>query len=179
MNDEIEKLIIQIKQETDIFAKAKLVNFLVREKDTRIIDIAKLLGKTSSYICHLLRLAILPDIIVDGYYSELISISHLFIISRIKDQKKLLEVYEELLKGNFTVQETDELVREVLYGTKNSGTHLKKDEILNAIENIKKNNKNISVKIIQTRIKGKLILEIKGNLEITSVTLRELLNKLG
>lgn len=179
MNNEIEQLILQIKQETDIFAKAKLLKFLVHEKNIRIVDLAKSLGKTSSYICHLIRLASLPDIIIDGYYSELISISHLFIISRIKDQKKLLEIYEQLLKGNFTVQKTEEMVREALYEIKNKGQHLQKEEIKKAIEAIKEKNKDMSIKIIQTRIKGKIILEIKGSLENTSHALKDVLNKLS
>lgn len=169
----------QIQNETDIFAKAKLIKLLVHEKNIRVIDLAKSLGKTSSYICHLLRLTSLPDIIVDGYYSELISISHLFIISRIKDQKRLLEIYEQLLKNNFTVQQTEEIVREVLYGIKKSGNHLEKKELMNFIEKIKEKNRDIDIKAIQTRIKGKIILEVKGNLETTSRALKMLLAKLS
>ncbi len=168
----------QFNKEIDIFAKAKLLHSLVHEKNIRIVDLAKSLGKTSSYICHLIRLASLPDIIVDGYYSELISISHLFIISRIKDQKKLLEVYEQLLKGNFTVSQTEELIREVLYGIKKDGKHLEKKELMDLIEKIKDKNKDIDIKAIQTRIKGKIIVEVKGNLENTSRALKMLLSKL-
>lgn len=179
MTNGIQNIIKQIQNETDIFAKAKLISVLVHEKNIRIIDLAKSMGKTSSYICHLLRLTSLPDMIIDGYYSELISISHLFIISRIKDQKKLLEVYEQLLKDNFTIQQTEEIVREVLYGIQKSGKHLEKDELMNLINKIKETNTDIKIKAIQTRIKGKIILEFKGNLETTSKALKMLLAKLS
>lgn len=179
MNIDLHQYIEQINMEADIFAKAKLIKVLVYEKKVRIVDVSKSLGKTSSYICHLLRLSILPDMIIDGYYSELISISHLFIISRIKDQKKLLEVYEQLLKGNFTVQQTEELVREVLYGIQKSGKRLEKEELMTLINKIKEKDIDIGIKAIQTRIKGKIILEAKGNLETSSKALKMLLTKLS
>lgn len=179
MNVNLQQYSEQINKETDIFAKAKLIKVLVYEKNVRIVDLAKYLGKTSSYICHLIRLTSLPDMVIDGYYSELISISHLFIISRIKNQKKLLEVYEQLLKGNFTVQQTEELVREVLYGIQKSGKQIEKKELMDLIVKIKEKNRDIDVKVIQTRIKGKIILEVKGNLENTSHSLKILLTKLS
>lgn len=162
----------------DIFAKARSIQRLIQEENLRIVDLAKSLNKTSSYICHLLRLTKLPEIIVDGYYSKLISISHLFIISRIKDKEKLLETYEQLLKNNYSVQQTEDVVRELLYQVKNNGKRLQKDELESSIEKIKEKMKDIQIKIVQTRIKGKMIIEMKGNLEDTSHTLKEVLKKL-
>ena len=79
MDETIEK----IKKETDVFSKAKLIRYLIREKNVKVIDLAKKLSLTPSYICHLNRLNSLSEIIVDGYYSHLISTSHLFLLSRI------------------------------------------------------------------------------------------------
>ena len=59
MTQEIDK----IKKESDIFFKAKLIASFLKEKNFRIIDLAKELQLTSSYICHLLRLNKLPEII--------------------------------------------------------------------------------------------------------------------
>lgn len=179
MTEDLHPYINQLKQETDIFANAKLLHTLVREKNVRIVDLAKSLGKTSSYICHLLRLATLPDIIVDGYYSKLITISHLFILSRIKDEKKLLELYEQLLTGSFTVQKTEELIREALYKIHSVGKRLEKEEINKIVEQIRKTNSDLDITVIQTRIKGKVILEIKASLEKTSSVLKQLLEKLA
>jgi len=178
MNEELQNYIEQIKLETDIFAKSRLLHDLVYKKSCRIIDLAKLLGKTSSYLCHLLRLVELPDIIIDGYYTKQVSLSHLFIISRIKDKKKLIEVYEKILSNNYTVQQTEETVREILYEIQSSGNRLPKDEIRNIVEKIKQKNEGIDVKIIQTRIKGKVVIDMKGGLENTSSLLREFLAKL-
>ncbi len=178
MNNDFITHIDKIKQETDIFVKAKLIDTLVHEKNIRIVDIAKSLVKTSSYICHLRRLTHLPEIIIDGYYSKLISISHLFIISRVKDETKLLDIYEQLLKNNYSVQQTEDIVRELLYEIKNKGERLKKAETEGLIEKIKENINNVQIKVIQTRIKGKIIIEVRSNLENTSRTLKNILQKL-
>jgi hypothetical protein len=179
MNGDFTNYVTQINKENDIFAKAKLINSLVHEKNIRIVDVAKSLGKTSSYICHLLRLTHLPEIIVDGYYSKLISISHLFIISRIKDEQKLLEVYEQLLKHNYSVQQTEDTVREFLYEIKNKGERLQKTEVEKLVEEIKEHLNDAQIKVVQTRVKGKVIIEIKSNLETTSRVLKDILKKLG
>jgi len=178
MNQDLQSYIDQLKKEEDIFSKSKRLYHLVYERNVRIVDIAKSLGKTSSYICHLLRLANLPEMVVDGYYAKLVSLSHLFIISRIKDSKKLLEVYEKILKESYTVQETEELVREVLYEIQSKGKRLTEEELKTAIEKIKVNNREMDIKVVQTRIKGKAIIEMKGSLEKTSAALKDVLAKL-
>lgn len=179
MNVDLRSYVDQIKTEGDIFLRAKLLHDLVYIKNIRIVEVARELGKTPSYICHLLRLADLPDSIVDGYYNKLISLSHLFILSRIKDKKKLLEIYEQILTGNYTVARTDELVREILFDIKSKGQRLSKVELQGFIDGIKKHNNDLDIKIVQTRIKGKAVLEIKGNLEETTALLKRLLTRLS
>ena len=125
MSQEIDDLIISIKEEKDVFSKANQIANVLKEKNLKIIDLAKKLDITSSYICHLLRLNKLPDIIVDSYYSKSINISHLFILSRINNQEKMLAAFEEILKKSLTVIATEELVREYLYGIKTKGNHLR------------------------------------------------------
>lgn len=174
MEDKIEK----IKAETDFFAKAKLIQDLIEKENLRIVDIARKLEINSSYVCHLLRLNRLPAMIVDGYYANMITISHLFIVSRIKDEKKLKEIYERILSDSLTVGQTDELVREVLYQTKTTGNRITGDELANYVDKLKSSYKDLQTKVIQTRIKGKIILEIKGSLQDSSEILKKILEKL-
>lgn len=175
--EKIEQIIRQIKTEADFFNKARLINYLRKEKDVPLKDLAIKLGLKPSYICHILRLNRLPEIIVDGYYAKLVSLSHLFTLSRIKDQRILIQIYEKILTNNLNIQQTEELVRENLYNIKTRGMHLSKEERSDFIKKIIGNQKNIEVKIIQTRIKGTLIIKIKGELEITSQKLKQLLKR--
>ncbi len=178
MNNEIEKIIRQINQEEDVFNRAKLINYLIQEKQLRIVELGKKLKIKPSYICHLLRLNRLPPVIIDGYYSKLISVSHLFVISRIKDKKKLLQVYEKILAENLTVAATEEVVRQILHNVKSEGDSLSYEERLKLIEKLKSKWQNLDLKIVQTRIKGKLIFEVKGSLKETSLTIKKILEKL-
>lgn len=174
----MDEIIQKIKSETDIFSKARLIRHLLREKEMKVIDLAKTLSMTSSYICHLNRLNNLPEAIVDGYYSHLINISHLFLLSRIKDEKKLMAVYEKVLSDNMTIKQTEELISELVYEVKLNGVYMKLDEKNKLKENIKKKHPEIDVSIIQTRSRAKVNLLIKGSLEETSKKIKKIINEL-
>ncbi len=164
----------KIKSETDLFKKAKLILSLRKEKQIPLVDIAKALDLTPSYLSHILRLNKLPELIVDGYYSQQISISQLFIISRLKDVNDMFEVYESVLVNNLTALQTQDLVREKLYKIKNEGEHIPKEKIDEFIKSLSKNG-STKVNIIQTRIRGKLVIEIKGSLSETTQELKRLM----
>jgi len=102
----------------------------------------------------------------------------LFIISRIKDPAKMVNIYEKVLADSLTVKKTEELVRDILYGVKTEGNYLSPEEKKIYIEKLAAARKNLNVHIIQTRIKSKIILEIKGNLENTGKEVRSLLKSL-
>ncbi len=155
-----------------------MLQHLTQVENIRIIDLSKKLGIKPSYICHILRLNRIPDIIIDGYYGKQISISHLFIISRLKDPSQIMQVYERILADNLTVIQTEEAVREKLHQIKTAGSRLTADEATHYIDTIKSKYKNASGKIIQTRIKSKLVIEVKGGLAETSGTIKRILDRL-
>lgn len=175
MNEQIEKLIARVKTETDPFVKANLIKSLIRDHDLRLYQLAKMVAIKPSYLCHFLRLNRLPAIVTDGFYNKDISLSHLFVISRLKEIENIATVYEKVLAKNLTVFETEELVREILYGVKTKGETLTSDEKENYLNRF---GKEIKAKIIQTRIKSKLIIEIKGSLEKTTKILRSILEQI-
>jgi transcriptional regulator with XRE-family HTH domain len=178
MDQEIVKIFTQIKEATDYFQKAQLILFLKRDKGLRLIEISAQTGLKPAYISHLLRLNRLPELVKDGYYSQLVSVSHLFIISRLKNQAEIISAYEKILAENLTTQQTESLVRETLYQLKDHGQYLTKKER----EEFNKNFNGASgmkTKIIQSRLKGKLIIEIKGNLEKTTQELRRIMKLLS
>lgn len=177
MDQEIDSVSTQIKDSQDYFQKAKLLLFLKRDKGVRVSEIGKKIGLKPSYISHILRLNHLPELVKDGYYSKLISVSHLFIISRLKTHKQIIEVYEKILSDDLTTQKTESMVREILYQLKDRGEYLGKEERDEFSKNYNGTD-TIHTQIIQSRLKGKLIIEIKGNLEKTSEELRKIMNLL-
>ncbi len=171
----IEEIFEKIKKETDPFSKAKYIKYLIREKNLKVKEIAQRLNLTSSYICHLNRLNNLPEIVIDGYYSNLVSLSHLFIISRLKEKDKIISLYEKVLANNLTIIDTENELRNIIYSIKPKGEKVS----LSKIEKIKKNiNKIIpqaKINIIQTRTKLKIEIKIFDNLKNTS----KILNKIN
>ena len=169
------KLIDQLKSELDPFIKAQLMQSLIKKHNFRVNVLAKALAIKPSYLCHYLRLNRIPEIVVDGFYTKSISLSHLFVISRLKDKEKIIQIYEMILSKNLTVLQTEELTREMLYGIKSEGNMLtgeEKAKYLNSFD------KELEVKINQSRIKSKLTVEVKGSLAKTTRILRTLLNRL-
>ncbi len=178
MIQDIAPLLKKIKEDKDIFQKSRLLEYLVREKNFRIIDLARKIGYKSSYICHLLRLKKIPEVLVDGYYSKSISSSHVFILSRLNDKKQMIELYEKILGENFTVNQTENEVRNYLYQVKSIGKYIKREEVEALTKKIKQKYPGFDIKIMQSKIKGKIIFELKGNLETSSKNIKMLIGKL-
>lgn len=178
MIQDITSLLNQIKVDKDIFQKSRLIEYIIKEKNLRIIDLANKIGYKSSYICHLLRLKKIPDVIVDGYYSKSISSSHVYVMSRLNDNKQMIDLYEKILSESYTVKQTEEAVREYLYQVKSVGKYINKESTEKLTQKIKQKYPELNIQIIQTRIKGKVILEVKGNLEESSKEIKKILNKL-
>lgn len=178
MVEDLSKYIQQIQSETDFFVKAKLIQTLL-DKGWRIIDIAKKLNIQCSYVCHILRLNRLPELIIDGYYQKMISLSHLYIISRLKDQKKMIDLYETLLNQDLTVLQTEEKVRDILHNIKSKGTFLDSETKNSLIVKLQNKYTNTKVKIFQSRIKAVLKVEVKGSLEETTKVLQKIIEKLS
>ena len=178
MIQDITPLLKQIKEDKDIFQKSRLLEYLIRERNLRVIDLANKIGYKSSYICHLLRLKKIPEVVVDGYYSKSVSSSHIFILSRLNDKKQMIELYEKVLGENFTVKQTENEVRNYLYQVKSIGKYIRQEDVEKLTKKVKEKYPDLDVEIVQTRIKGKIIFEVKGDLEKSSKLIRVLLEKL-
>lgn len=179
MIQDITSLLNQIKADKDIFQKSRLIGYIIKEKNLRIVDLANKIGYKPSYICHLLRLKKIPDVVIDGYYSKSISSSHIYILSRLNDKKQMIELYEKILGENYTVKQTESAVRNYLYQIKSIGKYINKESTEKLTQKIKEKYPELNVQIIQTRIKGKITFEIKGDLETSSKTIKQVLEKLS
>ena len=179
MIQDLSSLVNQIKAEKDIFQKYRLIEYLMKEKNLRITDVSNKIGYKPSYICHLIRLKKVPDVVVDGYYSKSIRSSHIYVLSRLKDTKQMIGLYEKILGENYTVRQTESAVREYLYQVKSIGKYINKENTEKVIQIIKQEYPELNVQIIQTRIKGKVIFEVKGSLEKSSKILKLVLEKLA
>jgi ParB-like chromosome segregation protein Spo0J len=168
----------QIVHEPDVFKKAALIAELRRDKEMQVREIAELLDMKDSYVSHYLRLLKLPNIVVDGYYGKFVSKSHLFIIARLPDQPLMKDVYEEVLAKGLTAFQTEELVRRHLYGITSEGSYLPHTEAAEFDRHMRQKNNKIRTKLIQSRTRAKLIMEVEGNLFFTSEIMRNIMKTL-
>jgi hypothetical protein len=177
MEDEVKATIQEIKETEDFFQKAKLIDYLQKTKNLSTKRLSDALEMKPAYLCHIARLNKLPELVIDGYYSKLISVSHLFIIARLKEQQEMIDVYEKALSEGLTVIKTEEVVREHLYSIKSEGSYVSKEEITAAKNRVKRIDPSVDLKVIQTRVKGRVQLEIKGSLKHTTEVIQKILSK--
>lgn len=177
MSVNIQELIDRITSEEDIIQKARLIYYVRKNQELRLKEIADAIGLQPSHVAHILRLLKLPPIVIDGYYSKVVSITHLFIIARLKTQEDMLEAYETVLAKSLPVQQTEDLIRKKLHGVKTSAVQLTRQEIDEFLAAIHELDENINAKVIQTRIQSKIVFELKGDTTYTTEVLRKLLKK--
>lgn len=179
MSVNFEEYIERIQNEKDIFAKATYSRFLTHDKGIAVKAVADALELSPSYICNLLRLLKLPELIRDGYYTKLVTPTHLYVISRLNSHDDMIDVYEQVLAKNVSTSELEAIVREKLHGIATEGEHLDKETLTSFEKALKSVDPEATVKIVQTRIKGKIIFEKKGNLHDSSEFITKLTQKLS
>lgn len=179
MSHEYSFYIDQFHNEHDLFKKADIVQYLRRDQEVSVHEIARMLGLHPSYISHYLRLQKLPGIIVDGYYGKFISKSHLFILTRLPDQNSMIAVYEDVLARSLTSIQTEEIVRHTLYGISSKGEYVPTEEAKAFEQRMKEKDSSVQTKIIQSRTRGKICIETTGDLTKTSTMLRTVMQILS
>jgi hypothetical protein len=178
MNDDIESTIAHIQHEKDFFQKAQLIDSLKKNKGISTKELAQKLQMPASQLCHILRLLKLPDIVIDGYYSKVVSITHLFILARLKNHDQMMKAYEKVLANTLSSPKTEELVRELLYGISSPVERISREDIEMFTDLLEELDPNLEVKLVQTRVKGKLVFEIKADTKTSTEVLLKILQKL-
>lgn len=171
MTTTVDELIDILKQEKNPIIQGKILYQLTKKEGVLLTKIAQILKKKPSALSHLIRLNKLPEPIIDGYLGNIISLSHLYVISRLDDEQSMLKIYEEALEKNLTVAEIEELVRQKKYQVKSEGDYFNDKKFINLRKNLEK--ENIDLKLNQSRVKTRLILTFKGNLKEASKFLKK------
>jgi len=172
-NSSVDKLFENLLQEKDTIAKAQLISILHTDREISLKEIASKLKTHPSYISHYLRIIQLPSIVLDGYYAKHISSAHLFILSRLKNEETIIRAYKEILAKNLNTSQAEELIRELKFTITTTNKMLGKVRMEEIIKDIKDQFPGVEVKLVQSRIKGKLVLEFKGDTEETSAFLKK------
>lgn len=176
-SDLLQEKINEIKSEKNPLRQARLISDLRELNLISNVKLAELLGVKPSHLSHLIRILRLPEIVLDGYASRLLSLTHLIIMSRVSDNDKLVALYEEVLSKSLTIVQTEHRVREILYQVDSHGEYLSTDTLRIYEERLTSALGAGNVKIIQTRIQCRIIIEMPGNLEITTKYLEDIASR--
>lgn len=163
MTTTVDELIKTLKQEKNPIIQGKIIYQLTKKEGVLLKKISQLLNKKSSALSHLLRLNKLPEAIIDGYLSRMVSLSHLYVISRLDDEESMLEVYENVLTKDLSVAATEELVRQKKHQIISEGSYFDDKQLISLKKVLYQY--NVDLKLIQSRVKTRVILTFKGNLK--------------
>lgn len=177
MDTVTQELFDKLNQEQDVLQKAELVKILRLDREVSAKRIARAIHKHPSYVSHLLRLTKIPRIVIDGYYSEQVSATHLMILSRLQTDQEIIDAYEQILKGNLTAGQTELLVRKFKYDVTDEGKNIDTRH-LEALEKELRDVLNAKVTLIQSRVRTKIVLEKRGNTDVTTDFIENVVEKL-
>ncbi|OGD54089.1 hypothetical protein A3J78_01990 [Candidatus Beckwithbacteria bacterium RBG_13_35_6] len=186
----LEMTLVENVQREDLnpLEKAKAFQRLREEFNLGTGEIAKRIGKSSSYISNTLRLLELPDAIKDGLLSSLITEGHARALQTIDDVKQMIEAYKMILRESASVRRAEDIARKIkvqigqpmTYGTKRGQTKIiaseETDQIQNNIREALGN--GAKVKIVRTIIQTRINIILTGNPEKTEEKLQEFYKKL-
>lgn len=175
MSDQEKLLKEKLLSEKDPLTRAAILKNLHFNLDVKTKDLAKLLKVSEPYISSMMRLLKLPELVIDGYYSDMVKLTHLLVLSRLDDPEIAKKAYEEVLIKNLSTQATDDLVRSYKYSMKSNiadkVTPLTMQKIREAMKKI---DPLASIKLVQTRIRTKIVIERQGDMATTTGLIKKI-----
>ncbi len=178
MNTRVQALFESFNKESDRLRQAFIIEKLRKEEDIPVKEIAQKIKKHSTHVSHLLRVVKLPEIVIDGYYSNQISFAHLIILSRLDVHDQIVDAYEAILTKSLSTAQTEILIRRMKHKTETVGSLLSSNICDQLIAQAKKQYPGIQVHIYQSQIRGKIILEYRGEAEKSSEFIQEMLRRI-
>lgn len=181
----LEMSIVENVQREDLnpIERAQAYKRLIDEFGISVTEVAKRVGKSLPYISNSIRLLTLPDAIKDALAAGVITEGHVRPLISIGDQKLMLQAFKRILVEGISVRGAEEVARQLKSEVQKKEPHKKKDKLyLPELEEMSKRIMEIrgytGVRIDQSRIRAKVIFEIKGDENETKNKLEDLFKRL-
>ena len=180
----LEMAIVENVQREDLnpIDRAQAFIRLMEEFGLTNKEISERVGKSPSYISNSIKLLSLPDALKDGLLSGLITEGHSRALSSIQDPKLMVEAYKMVMRESGSVRRAEDIARRM---KKRAGQPASNDtqpliisaEIDDMRDEVHKSlggdDKTI-VKITRSRIETKMLIVLKGSLELTEEKLQRI-----
>ena len=145
----------------------------LRRQGVANTEIARRMEKTPSQVSHIARINKLPEMVLDAYYSRMLSVTHLYILSRLHFESHMKSIFEQVMAKDLSTQETDRLVREKLHDVTDAGEYVDSDVV--HAHRARMQEHGLQVKVVQTRTRVKYTVEAIGNVAHTSALLEKVM----
>ncbi len=183
----LEMSIVENVQREDLnpIERAQAYKRLIDEFGLGTNEVARRVGKSAPTVSNTIRLLSLPDAIKDALVAGVITEGHVRPLISLGDPKLMLDLFKKILKESSTVRQTEEMARQAKGEIQKKETRVtthklwvpELDEMAKKLEEIRGFNK---ATIFQTRSQAKIVLILKGDVEVTGPKIKEvfeLLNK--
>lgn len=179
----LEMALVENVQRVDLnpLERAKAFQRLMEEFGLSVTDISQRIGKSVAYVSNSIRLLTLPDALKDGLLTGLITEGHARALAAVPDTKLMVEAYKIILKESGSVRRAEDLARKMKYKVGIS-PRTKRDWILHEdiskirdeIEAALGGEKTSKVKLTRSLRETRLVVLLKGNLEVTEERLQKI-----
>lgn len=182
----LEMSIVENVQREDLnpIERAQAYKRLIEEFGLGTNEVARRVGKSAPTVSNTIRLLSLPDAIKDALVAGVITEGHVRPLISLGDSKLMLDLFKRILKENSTVRETEELARQVKgeVQQKEPRTKLHKlwvPELDDMAGKIKEQVEADASIMYQTRTKARVIIEKKGDVDVTGPWLKKVYESLA
>ncbi len=167
------------REELNPIERALAYKRLIDEFGLGTNEVAKRVGKSAPTVSNTMRLLTLPDAIKDALVAGVISEGHVRPLISIGDPKLMLELFKRILRENSTVRQTEEAARQVKGEVEKKEPRTKKDKIYvpeldEMARQIGEKHDLSDVKIYQSGKLARLVLVMKGDVNVTSPKIKQL-----
>lgn len=180
----LEMSIVENVQREDLnpIERALAYKRLIDEFGLGTNEVARKVGKSAPTVSNTIRLLSLPDAIKDALVAGVITEGHVRPLISLGDPALMLDLFRRILRENSTVRQTEEEARKVKGEIQKKEPRTVEDrlwvpELDEMAKKIAKKYNLDKVTIFQSSKKAKILIEIRGDVEVTGPKIKAI-NKL-
>lgn len=181
----LEMSIVENVQREDLnpIERAQAYKKLIDEFGMSVTEVAKRVGKSLPYISNTIRLLTLPDAIKDALAAGVITEGHVRPLISIGDHKLMLQAFKRILVEGISVRGAEEVARQLKSEVQKREPYKKRDKIYipeqeDMAKALTEKHGYDRVQFDQSRIRGKISIEIKGDETETGPRLKDIYERL-
>ncbi len=149
--------------------EAEGYKYLIDNFDMSKEQIAKIAGKSRSYISNSIRILSLPDFIINALRDGKITSGHAKALLIFDDEKRMLETAEKAINGNLSVRQIEKLAKQPESSEKLRKSSKNSDSYFTEMEISLREHLGRKVKVDYGKNKGVLILEFYDKDDLSSI----------